>query len=149
MKRLSLRPLPVLSLVAATALCLSLAPDFVSGGDRLFEPEWTTQLVPVESAPPAEPLAEPTWTPAPKLGAPPVDGDRLSLLVEFDETAQLGSIKRQDFKDFATDRGSIVRYEYVAAMPNMINMRNVPRTLLETLRSLPGVVSITEDVYHP
>ncbi|MEM7249493.1 MAG: S8 family serine peptidase, partial [Acidobacteriota bacterium] len=152
MKPAPVRPLHLLSFLAVTFSCLMLTGSLTSGGengDRRFDTGEGPRLLLVDPPPAPTPLGEPTWTPDPKLGGPPIDGERLSVLVWLDSTAPLHSAKREDVKRFATEGGGFVRYEYRTVLPDVVNVRNVPRSLLEELRRMPGVVNVTEDEYHP
>lgn len=87
---------------------------------------------------------------APRQASRPVgEGDRRSVLVYFESTLSRSSAQRSAVKSAATERGGFTRYEYGAAMPNAINIRNVSAETIETLRAMPGVTKIEEDMYHP
>jgi subtilisin family serine protease len=76
-------------------------------------------------------------------------GDRRSVLIYFEPSANRFSSQRAAVKAAAVQRGGFTRYEYGSTMPNVINVRNVSAEAIDALRAMPGVVKIEEDMYHP
>jgi len=56
--------------------------------------------------------------------------------------------ERGAVRALAAGNGASVRYEYRNVLPNTLNIRNLPVNAVAALRKLPGVHSVTEDVYH-
>ena len=83
-----------------------------------------------------------------------VDGPRArvgltSVLVYMDTATKSRSSERANVRAFATQQDGIVKYEYGAAMPGVINLRDIPVDQVEELRKLPGVLRVEKDEYHP
>jgi len=75
---------------------------------------------------------------------------RVSVLVYMDPTAAARSVDvRKSVKTFAGRNRGVVKHEYGVAMPNVINLRDIPEGKLDELKSLPGVVKVELDQYHP
>ena len=77
--------------------------------------------------------------PAAQVSAP---SDKVSVLVHLDP--QTDRRDRPAVRSFASLRGAHVKYEY-EILPNVINLREVPRADLPALSRLPGVVKVEED----
>lgn len=73
--------------------------------------------------------------------------DRVSVFVHMKPDAGKGSAERNELHGFATAIGGRVQYEYGAAMPNTLNLRNIPQVDLARLKAMPGVASIEMDEY--
>ena len=69
-------------------------------------------------------------------------GDKVSVLIHLDP--QTDRRDRPGVRGFAAARGAEVKYEY-DILPNVINVRRVPRADLPALSRLPGVVKVEED----
>ncbi len=87
------------------------------------------------------------------LEAVPVGGPRgkpglVSVLVYMEEGTIASAIERADVRAFAAQRGGVVKYEYNAVLPNVLNLRDIPESQVDALKELPGVVRIEEDEYH-
>ncbi len=82
-------------------------------------------------------------------GLQPIQVERTSVLVHFHPALQRHAVERDQVKRFAADKGGFVRYEYKSVMPQVINLRNLPKNEIAALMALPGVVKVEEDVYHP
>ena len=65
--------------------------------------------------------------------------ERVSVLVHLAPGAD-----RVPVRQFATDQGGVVQYEYTI-MPNLMNLREIPRTALNALAHVPGVDRVEED----
>ncbi len=75
--------------------------------------------------------------------------DRVSVLVHFEPVIARDAAPRLDVHSFATDRQAVVKYEYGAVLPNVINLRNLPEDAIAELENMPGVISVEIDEYHP
>src|SRR5262245_21542367 len=69
-------------------------------------------------------------------------GDRVSLLVHLDP--QTDRRDRPGVRAFAAGRGGFVKYEY-DVLPDVINVRGIPRADIPALSRMPGVVKVEED----
>lgn len=78
----------------------------------------------------------------PAVGAAP-DDERVSVLVHLDPAKD--GLERPALKSFAAHIGAYVKYEYDTVLPNVLNLRDVPRKELDLLRSQPGVAMVEED----
>jgi subtilisin family serine protease len=75
-----------------------------------------------------------------QVGAP----DRVSVFVYFEANAD-----REPARRFVENNGAAVKYEYKVALPNAINIRNLPFPAMAALEQQPGVVRVERDWYHP
>ncbi|UCC29305.1 MAG: S8 family serine peptidase, partial [Phycisphaerales bacterium] len=92
--------------------------------------------------------------PVADVAAVPADGPRArpgfaSVLVYMDPVLKTDAAERANLRAFAARRGGLVKHEYRAVMPNVINLRDIPESELEALEKLPGVVRVERDEYHP
>ncbi len=93
---------------------------------------------------PREPWNEAPTLPAVPEAATAADPEApISVLVHLDPRTD--RLERPGIKSFAVGRGAFTKYEYDRVLPNVINIRNLPRKEIEALRSLPGVVKVEED----
>jgi subtilisin family serine protease len=72
-----------------------------------------------------------------------------SVLVYMDPPLAKSAPLRADVRAFAAQVGGKVKYEYKAAMPNVLNLRDIPESQIAALEKLPGVVKVVRDEYHP
>jgi len=70
--------------------------------------------------------------------------DRISVMVHIQPSANRGLIRA-----FAKEKGGIVKYEYKAVLPRVMNLRNIPFQAVSALEKIPGVERVEEDRYHP
>ncbi len=75
---------------------------------------------------------------------PGYNPDKVSVLVQMEAGAARGLVRA-----FAADQGGLVRYEYKNAMPDMLNLRNLPKGAIQALRNMKGVKTVELDEYHP
>ena len=75
--------------------------------------------------------------------------ERTSVLVYLDRNLPPQAAQRAQVRRFANTVGGTVRYEYTTAMPNVLNLRDVPVARVAQLKRLPGVTRVEKDVYHP
>jgi len=75
--------------------------------------------------------------------------ERTSVLVYLDERLPRQAIERIRVRNFVAQERASVHYEYTTAMPNVLNLRDVPARRIEALKQLPGVVKVELDEYHP
>jgi len=68
--------------------------------------------------------------------------DRVSVLVHIDPATDHAD--RPGVRAFAQTRGAFVKYEY-EILPNVINIRDLPRAAIAVLARLPGVVKVEDD----
>jgi subtilisin family serine protease len=92
--------------------------------------------------------------PLPIRDALSVDGPRAksgltSVLVHFEPALKRGAPERAGVRAFAEQRGGILKHEYGAVLPNVVNLRDIPVEAVGTLEKLPGVVKVEKDEYHP
>jgi len=73
---------------------------------------------------------------------------RTSVLVHMAPNAGPQSNERANVRAFAAQRGGVVKHEY-AVLPNVINIRDIPKTAVDALKQSPGVVKVEIDEYHP
>ncbi len=106
------------------------------------------QPVPEEASEVAAPMQisdrEP-WNELAAVGAAPPAGnpnDPISVFVHFDPRTD--RLQRPLVTNFTNLKGAFVKYEY-EILPNVINVRNLPRRELPALRRLAGVVKVEED----
>jgi subtilisin family serine protease len=69
-----------------------------------------------------------------------VPDGRVSVLVHLAPQTERSALRL-----FAADRGASVHHEY-AILPSVVNLRGLPETALASLRGLPGVVRVEEDL---
>jgi len=72
-----------------------------------------------------------------------------SVLVYMDPTLRQSSVERANLKTLTAQVGGVVKYEYRATMPNVLNLRNLTDEDVAALKEMPGVVKVEEDVFHP
>jgi len=75
------------------------------------------------------------------------EDDRISILVELVPRAQddlKAASARLQVRSFAESVGGFVHREY-RLVPNLVNLRDIPRLRLQDLKRIPGVVRIEED----
>ena len=75
--------------------------------------------------------------------ASPAAAELVSVLVHIDPRTD--KLQRPGIKSFAAARGAFTMHEYDVVLPHVINIRRFPRTAVEALRSLPGVIEVEED----
>lgn len=80
--------------------------------------------------------------PAKESAASSAADERISVLVHLDP--QTDRRDRPGVRAFSAARGAFVKYEY-EILPNVINLRGIPRADLPALSRLPGVVKVEED----
>jgi subtilisin family serine protease len=68
--------------------------------------------------------------------------DKVSVLIHLDP--QSDRRDRPGVRGFSAARGGVVKYEY-DILPNVINVRNIPRADIPALSRLPGVLKVEED----
>ncbi|NOT02868.1 MAG: hypothetical protein HOP29_19890, partial [Phycisphaerales bacterium] len=73
--------------------------------------------------------------------------DRVSVFVHMKPSAGKTSAERNSVRGFAANVGGRVQYEYDVAMPDTLNLRNVPQAELARLKAMPGVASVELDEY--
>ncbi len=66
--------------------------------------------------------------------------ERVSVLVHLAAGTARGPIR-----DFAANRGGVIKYEYDVVLPNVINLRGIPRNAIDALAVIPGVLFVEED----
>jgi len=81
---------------------------------------------------------------------PAAPTDLISVFVHFAPTAgglarRVATERRDGVRTWAANVGGFVKYEYKTVMPNTINLRHIPRSRLQTLRAMPGVLKVEED----
>ncbi len=69
-------------------------------------------------------------------------GDRVSVFVHF--VPRMDRTERPKIRTFAAKYGAFVQYEY-DVLPNVINIRNLPRAAVAALKLLPGVERVEDD----
>jgi len=76
---------------------------------------------------------------------------RLSVMVYLDPAQDppgfANNPVREGLKTAAARHGARVKYEYTTALPNVINIRDLPASAVAAMRLMPGVVKIEEDTY--
>ena len=74
---------------------------------------------------------------------------RTSVLVYMDKQLPRQAAERAQVHNFAAQERATVHYEYTTALPNVLNLRDVPATRIDALKRLPGVIKVEMDEYHP
>ncbi|MHC5110793.1 MAG: S8 family peptidase [Planctomycetota bacterium] len=74
---------------------------------------------------------------------------RVSVMVHLDSRLAPNSAKRQAVRQFALNVNGVIKYEYGAVLPDVINLRDIPADKIKDLRQMPGVVDVVKDEYHP
>ena len=72
-----------------------------------------------------------------------VKSDRINLLIHIEP-----GVDRVPVRALAAKHGGVVRYEYKAVLPKVINLRNMPLAAVAALEKIPGVFKVEEDKYH-
>jgi subtilisin family serine protease/uncharacterized membrane protein len=75
-------------------------------------------------------------TAGPAFGSQP---ERVSVLVHLESGANRGPARQ-----FAAQQGGVVKYEY-GILPDLVNLRGIPRQALNALEATPGVLRWEED----
>ncbi len=80
----------------------------------------------------------------------PAAADLVSVLVHFAPVAgtvtrRVASERRIGVRTWAVGMGGHIKHEYKHVLPNVINLRNIPRAQLRNLKTMPGVVKVEED----
>ncbi|MEM7245595.1 MAG: S8 family serine peptidase [Acidobacteriota bacterium] len=70
----------------------------------------------------------------------PASPERLSVMVHLDQGADRGPLKA-----LVAQQGAVIRYEY-RLVPELVNVRELPRSAVGLLAQLPGVVRVEEDL---
>ena len=63
-----------------------------------------------------------------------VKSDRVNLLIHIEP-----GVDRVPVRALAAKHGGVVRYEYKAVLPKVINLRNMPLAAVAALEKIPGV----------
>ncbi len=82
--------------------------------------------------------------------AQPAAEDLVSVFVHFAKSAGavtpfMSAERRAGVRAWTANVGGIVKYEYKIVLPDTINIRNIPRSQLEALSAMPGVLKVEED----
>jgi serine protease AprX len=83
----------------------------------------------------------------------------MSVFVHMDPLLPREAAQRAALRDYARrgqrrrnpdDRRlrSVIKYEYRAVLPNVLNLRNLTLREVEDIRSMPGVTGVEPDVFH-
>jgi subtilisin family serine protease len=108
-----------------------------------------SQLTSVDTGMPGQ-FGEPERAPAddPESKALRATEGPRSWLVYMDPALAKDSPERASVKAFAAQRGGIVKYEYDAVLPHVMNLRKLTAADVAQIRQLPGVVSVEPDEFH-
>ena len=122
-------------MAACIALCtVVLAENVPQNPDVLFQ---ESGRQPWNEIPKVVDQAAAAAQAVPQPADPPV-----SVFVHFAPAQNLAA--RPAVRNFAAQRGALVKYEY-DILPNVINIRNIPRSAVAALANMPGVVKVEDD----
>jgi len=74
---------------------------------------------------------------------------RVNVLVHMSPELNRGAAQRTEVRAFAGQKGAVVKHEYDTVLPNVLNLRDFPESALNALQSMPGVIKVEKDEYHP